>query len=141
MKTYEYIIQQVKKAHFSAWNDEELRRCMDMLHELSREELLAIYQSRWLQGDKHLKEAVFQLLFKERIGIRDEKIKAMNVDELIANLHDENGYGKYIVLEMKARYDSLTEDDKVKILDALAATTKVNQRWAEGERKRITETL
>ena len=84
-----------------------------------------------------LKEAIFNLLFKDRIEERDRKIKAMNVDELIANLHDENGYGKFIVLEMKERFDALDDNDKIKIIEILSATTKANQRWAEGKRKKM----
>ena len=61
----------------------------------------------------------------------------MNVDELIENLHDENGYGKFIVLEMKERFDSLDDTDKMKIIDNLSATTKANQRWAEGKKKKL----
>ncbi len=137
MKEFEYIIQQVKKSHYSAWNDEELRKCVDMLPKLSREELLIIYQSRWLKGDKVLKDSIFQLLFKERIEERDRKIKEMNVDELIDNLHDENGYGKFIVLEMKDRYDSLDDEDKTKIIDTMSKSTKANQKWAEGKRKHL----
>lgn len=81
--------------------------------------------------------ANYEYIIKERIEERDRKIKAMNVDELIENLHDENGYGKFIVLEMKERYDSLDDDDKVKVLDTLSATTKANQKWAEGKRKQM----
>ena len=84
-----------------------------------------------------LKDAIFHQLFKERIEERDRKIKAMSVDELIENLQDENGYGKFIVLEMKERYDSLEDEEKVKILDTLSATTKANQKWAEGKRKQM----
>lgn len=61
----------------------------------------------------------------------------MSVEELIENLKDENGYGKFIVLEMKERYDSLNHDDKLKILDTLAETTKANQKWVESKRKRL----
>ena len=61
----------------------------------------------------------------------------MSVDELIANLKDENGYGKFIVLEMKERFDTLDDNGKMKIIDCLSATTKANQRWAEGKRKKI----
>ena len=137
MTDYEYIIMQVKKFHFSGWNDEELRKCVDMLPKLTREQQFALYRSKWLEHEKTLKDAIFNLLFKERIGERDRKIKAMSVDELIDNLHDENGYGKYIVLEMKARYDSLEEDDKLKIIDTLSETTRANKNWAEGKRKKI----
>ena len=137
MTDYEYIYQQVKKAHYSGWNDKELRKCVDMLPMLSRDELLALYRCKWMGNEKTLKESIFNLLFKERIGERDRKIKAMSVDELIENLHDENGYGKFIVLEMKDRFDSLEDKDKIKILDTLSATTKANQRWAEGKKKKM----
>ena len=91
--------------------------------ELTREQQLSLYRSKWVAHEKALKDAIFNLLFKERIGERNRKIKAMNVDELIENLQDENGYGKFIVLEMN--------------IDCLSATTKANQRWAEGKRKKI----
>ena len=137
MNDFEYIYQQVKKAHYSKWNDEELRKCVDMLPRLSREEQLALYRSKWVEHEKALKEAIFNQLFKERIEERDRRIKAMSVDELIENLHDENGYGKFIVLEMKDRFDSLDDKDKMKIIATLSATTKANQRWAEGKKKKM----
>ena len=90
-----------------------------------------------VKNGKVLKDAIFHQLFKERIEERDRKIKAMSVDELIENLQDENGYGKSIVLEMKERYDSLEDEEKIKILDTLSATTKANQKWAEGKRKQM----
>ena len=137
MTDYEYIIIQVKKFHFSKWDDGELRKCVDMLPRLSRQELVSLYQSKWLDSKSTFRDAIFNLLFKERIEERDRRIKAMNVDELIKNLHDENGYGKFIVLEMKERYDSLDDEDKVKILDTLSETTKANQKWAESKRKKL----
>ena len=137
MKEYEYIIKQVKKSHFSGWDDKDLRKCVDMLPNLTRQELTSLYLSKWLTNEKALKEAVFQQLFKERIEEREQKIKAMNVDELIENLQDENGYGKFIVLEMKERYDALDDEEKIKVIDALSATTKGNQRWAEAKRKQM----
>ena len=137
MPDYEYILKQVKNAHYSGWDDEELRKCVEMIPGLTREQQLSIYRSKWIEHEKTLKDAIFNLLFKERIGERDRKIKAMSVDELIENLKDENGYGKFIVLEMKERFDALDDEDKMKIIDCLSATTKANQRWAEGKRKKI----
>ena len=137
MTDYEYILQQARKFHYTKWDDGELRKCVDMLETLTRQELVLLYNSRWINGEKILKETIFQLLFKERIEERDRKIKEMSVDELIENLHDENGYGKFIVLEMKERYDSLEDEDKMKILDTLTKTTKANMRWAESKRKQL----
>lgn len=137
MTDYEYILQQVKKFHYSGRNDEELRKCVDMLPGLTREQQLSLYRSKWIAHEKTLKDAIFHLLFNARIEERDKKIKAMNVDELIENLQDENGYGKFIVLEMKERYDSLEDADKVKILDTLSKTTKGNLKWAESKKKQL----
>ena len=137
MSDFEYIIQQVKKFHYSGWNDEELRKCVDMLPGLTREQLVSLFHSKWMEHEKTLKETIFNLLFKERIEERDRKIKAMSVDELVDNLHDENGYGKFIVIEMKERFDSLEDEDKMKIIETLSATTKANQRWAEGKKKKM----
>lgn len=137
MTDFEYIYQQMKKAHYKGWNDEELRKCVDMLPELSRQELFSLYRNKWIEQEKTLKEAIFNQLFKERIGERDRKIKAMNVDELIENLHDENGYGKFIVLEMKERFDTLDDEDKMKIIDTLSTSSKANQKWAEGKMKKM----
>ena len=137
MTDYEYIIIQVKKFHFSKWDDGELRKCVDKLPKLSRQELVMLYQSKWLDSKSIFREAIFNLLFKERIEERDRRIKAMNVDELIKNLHDENGYGKFVVLEMKERYDTLKDEDKVKIIDTLSETTKANQKWAESKMKKL----
>ena len=137
MTDFEYIFQQVKKFHFSEWETEKLRKCVDMLPNLSRQELISLYRSKWLDQEKILKDAIFHLLFDARIKERNKKIKAMNVDELIENLHDENGYGKFIVLEMKERFDSLDDGDKMKIINTLSATTKANKNWAEGKKKHI----
>lgn len=133
---------QCRKYHFQDWDDQELRKCLDMLPSIPREQLISLYRSKWVTSEvvkngKVLKDAIFHQLFKERIEERDRKIKAMSVDELIENLQDENGYGKFIVLEMKERYDSLEDEEKVKILDTLSATTKANQKWAEGKRKQM----
>ena len=137
MKDFEYILQQAKKAHNSGWNDVELRKCMDMLLGIPRQELVLLYSSRWLSNDKPLKDSIFHLLFDARIEERDKKIKAMNVDELIENLKDENGYGKFIVLEMKERFDTLEDADKMKILNSLLTTTKANISWAEAKLKKM----
>ena len=133
---------QCRKYHFQDWDDQELRKCLDMLPSIPREQLISLYRSKWVTSDvvkngKVLKDAIFHQLFKERIEERDRRIKAMSIDELIENLQDENGYGKFIVLEMKERYDSLEDEEKVKILDTLSATTKANQKWAEGKRKQM----
>ena len=137
MTDYEYIVKQVKKSHYSGWDATELRKCVDMLPKLTRKQQVDLFRSKWVEHEKTLKEAIFNLLFKDRIDERDRKIKAMNVDELIENLHDENGYGKFIVIELKERFESLDDNDKIKVVETLSATTKANQRWAESKKKQM----
>ena len=43
MTDYEYILQQCRKYHFTKWDDEELRKCVDKLAGLPRQELTALY--------------------------------------------------------------------------------------------------
>ncbi len=137
MTDYEYIVKQVKKSHYSGWDAIELRKCVDMLPKLTRKQQVDLFRSKWVEHEKTLKEAIFNLLFKDRIDERDRKIKAMNVDELIENLHDKNGYGKFIVIELKERFESLDDNDKIKVVETLSATTKANQRWAESKKKQM----
>ena len=68
MTDYEYIFQQVKKAHYSGWDDEELRKCVDMLPTLSREEQLALYRSKWIGTEKTLKDAILISYLKSGLG-------------------------------------------------------------------------
>ena len=63
MTDYEYIYQQMKKAHYSGWDDEELRKCVDMLPTLSRDEQFAMYRSKWIGTEKTLKDIIGILAF------------------------------------------------------------------------------
>ena len=56
MTDYEYILQQAKKFHFTGWNDVELRKCVDMLPNLSRQELINLTMNRWTKEAKVLRE-------------------------------------------------------------------------------------
>ena len=56
MSDFEYIYQQVMLAHYKGWNDTELRKCVDMLIGLTHEELFSLYTSKWLRGDKAMRE-------------------------------------------------------------------------------------
>ena len=52
MTDYEYIIKQIKFFHYKGWEDGELRKCVDMLPNLSRQELVSLYRSKWTLNDK-----------------------------------------------------------------------------------------
>ena len=75
MTDYEYIFRQMKKFHYTKWDDEELKKCVDMLSSLSREELFLLYRSRWSADAKALREAIACALAKkpkEKREVRNE---------------------------------------------------------------------
>ena len=91
MEEMNYILKQAKRFHYTNWDDSELKKCIDMLMDLSRQELVTLYTSRWLSHNKTLKEEVFKLLFSDRIGKLNDKIREMNTDKLIEELLDKKG--------------------------------------------------
>lgn len=106
MTDYEYILQQAKRAHYSGWDDEELRKCMDMLIGLTHEELFTLYASKWLRGDKMMREEVFKCMYADKIGKREERIKNLSTDELLEEFKDKkSGNVSLIRNEMKFRYN------------------------------------
>ena len=79
MTDFEYILKQARKFHYSKWTDEELRKCVDLLPNLSRQELTALTMSKWTREAKLLRESIFNILFKEQIGKREERIKKVEM--------------------------------------------------------------
>jgi hypothetical protein len=89
MTDYEYIIKQAKLFHYKGWEAGELRKCVDMLPSLSRQEVLSLYRSRWIADDAKIKEAVFNVLFEGKAGKREERIKNLDTDALIEEFQDK----------------------------------------------------
>ena len=105
MSDFEYILNQAKKSHFNGWDDKELRKCVDMLPSLSREELFMLYRSKWIDDGKTIKETIFNLLFADRLGKREERIKGLETPELIEEFKDKHsGNVSLIRSEMQERY-------------------------------------
>jgi len=130
MTDYEYILQQVKLFHYKGWESGELRKCVDMLEDLTRQELTALYYSRWVKEDKTFRESVFNTLFKNQVGKREERIKNMPTDELIAAFREkEKGNVSLIRKEMRDRYKA--GRDKPLITMALNSASKSDQSWVK----------
>ena len=62
MTDYEYIITQLKKCHFSGWDDKVMRDCIDRLPNLSRQELTALYLGKGVSKEYSSKR------FRKRYG-------------------------------------------------------------------------
>ena len=140
MTDFAYILQQVKKAHYSSnWNDEELRKCVDMLIGLTHEQLFTLYTSKWLNGDKVMRDEVFRCLYADKIGKREERIKNLSTDELIEEFKDKkSGNVSLIRNEMKFRYKENLGDDRLKITMAFKESSVGDQTWVEfQERKEL----
>ena len=138
MTDYEYIIKQARKFHYSKWTDEELRKCLDMLVGLDRQELVSLYMSRWIAEEKILKEEIFKILYAEKLGKREERIKEMDLKELIEEFQDKkSGNISLVRNELKHRYKEGLDEDKMIIGKAFKESrSKGDQQWIELQLRR-----
>lgn len=136
MTDYEYIFRQAKKFYYTKWDEEELRKCVDMLPSLEHEELLKLFNCRWTK--KVLKEAVFNILYMDRLGEREERFKDMSTNELINDFNDRgSGNISLIRQELRHRYKEDLGDDRIKIASAFRNGTKGDQQWIEIQMRRV----
>ena len=138
MTDYEYIIKQARKFHYSKWTDEELRKCIDMLVGLDRQELVSLYMSRWIAEEKILKEEIFKILYAEKLGKREERIKEMDLKELIEEFQDKkSGNISLVRNELKHRYKEGHDEEKMIIGNAFKESrSKGDQQWIELQLRR-----
>ena len=138
MSDYEYILKQARKFHYSKWTDEELRKCVDMLPNLSREELTALTMNKCTREAKILRESIFNILFKEQIGKREERIKELDIDALIEEFKDKkSGNVALIRKEMQNRY--LEDKDCDMIAEAFNASSERDKQWVKSHEKKRKE--
>ena len=137
MTDLEYILQNAKLFHYKGWEAGELRKCIDLLPNLTREELLTLYSNRWLDGTKSLTDEIFKILYMDRLGEREERIKEMSTNELI-NMFEERSSGNIALIrqELRHRYKEDFGDDRIKIAAAFRRATKGDQMWIELQMRR-----
>lgn len=136
MTDFEYIVKQAKKFYFTKWDDEELRKCVDMLPTLEYEELTALYHCKWVK--KVLKENIFKVLYMDRIGEREDRIKEMSTVELINKFEErESGNVSLIREELRHRYREDMGDDRMMIAATFRNATKGDQEWLELQLRRV----
>lgn len=137
MTDYEYILAQCRKYHFTKWDDEELRKCVDMLIGLTHEQLFSLYTSKWLKGSKTMREEVFKCMYMDKIGMREERIKNLSTDELLEEFKDkQSGNVSLIRNEMKYRYKENIGDDRIKITMAFKESSVGDQSWIEHQERK-----
>lgn len=138
MTDYEYIIKQARMFHYTKWSDEELRKCVDMLIGLERQELVSLYMSKWVSGEKILKEEIFKILYADKLGKREERIKEMELNDLIEEFQDKkSGNISLIRNELKHRYKEGLDEEKMMIGKAFKESrSKGDQQWIELQLRR-----
>ena len=135
MTDYEYIITQLKKCHFSGWDDKVMRDCIDRLPNLSRQELTALYLGKWVKEYAVFKEAIFNIMFADKIGLREERIRNLDTEALIAEFKDKKGGNVSLCREeLKARYEAGRDVDL--IAEAFNASNKKDQQWIIKQEKK-----
>ena len=138
MTDYEYILQQAKKFHFIGWNDEELRKCVDMLPNLTRQELITLTLNKWTKEAKVLRECIFNILYKDKIGKREERIKNLETNALIAEFKDsKSGNVALCRVELKERYKA--GRDREEIAELFTHSNKSDKAWLEKQQKKEKE--
>ena len=135
MTDLEYIVKQAKKFYYVQWDEAELRKCVNMLPTLEHDELVRLFNCKWIK--KVLKEAIFNILYMDRIGEREERFKEMSTSELINEFEDRsNGNVSLIRLELRHRYKEGYDDDRIRIATAFRNGTKGDQQWIEMQMRR-----
>ena len=134
MTDYEYIIKELKKSHFTGWDDKMMRECIDKLPNLSRQELTALTMSKWVKDYATFKEAIFNTLFADKIGLREQRIKEQDTQALVEEFKDKkSGNVSLIRSEMQNRYKQ-GRDCEI-IAEAFNASNEKDQAWVKKQEK------
>lgn len=137
MEELNYIIKQAKRFHYTNWDESELKKCIGMLQDLNRSELMSLYTSRWISYNKTLKEEVFKLLFSDKIGKLNDKIKEMDTEKLIEELlNKKGGMVSLARQELRRRYIENDQEDKTKIALAFAQSSVRDNNWLESQMRK-----
>jgi lysine/ornithine N-monooxygenase len=109
-----------------------------MLVGLDRQELVSLYMSKWIAEEKMLKEEIFKILYADKLGKREERIKEMDLKELIEEFQDKkSGNISLVRNELKHRYKEGLDEDKMIIGKAFKESrSKGDQQWIELQLRR-----
>ncbi len=134
MTDYEYIIKQLRKCHFTGWDDKVMRECIDKLPNLSRQELTALSMSKWTKDYHAFRESIFNVLFADKIGLREKRIRELDTVALVEEFKDKkSGNVSLIRSEMQNRYKEGRDCDI--IAEAFNASNDKDQQWVKSYSK------
>lgn len=137
MTNYEYILNECKKAHYQRWTPTAVEACIEKLKGLTREELVRVFTSRWMDEKDELRQVIFERLFHEDLERRDALINNATIENLGAMLIERNGnYVKLARVELKKRYQVVDKKTQMTIIGFfLKAQSKMDKKWGEVREK------
>ncbi len=137
MEELNYILKQAKRFYYTNWDDSELKKCIDMLTDLPRQELITLYTNRWISHNKTLKKEIIKSLFPDRIGKLNDRIKEMDTEKLIEELlNKKSGMVSLARQELRRRYIENIEEDRTKIALAFAQSSSRDNNWLESQMRK-----
>ena len=84
-----------------------------------------------------MKEEIFKILYMDRLGEREERIKNLSTNQLINEFEDRtSGNVSLIRQELRYRYKENLGDDRIKIAALFGRSTKGDQQWLELQMRR-----
>lgn len=129
MTDIEIIFQKCKTAYYQGWKDEELAECKELLPNLSLEHLRMLNKSRWMNKKSPLYPTLFSLLYKDQLEEVVRKLNEMATEELLTELKETRSSLKkdQIAQVLSLRYDTMSEDERQKVLPILAKRGLINK--------------
>ena len=84
-----------------------------------------------------MKDEIFKILYMDRLGEREERIKNLSTNQLINEFEDRtSGNVSLIRQELRYRYKENFGDDRIKIAALFGRSTKGDQQWLELQMRR-----
>ena len=131
MTDLEFIIKACKKAHFTGWEQDVLEECKERLDSLNREQLRSLLTFRYLEGKDPLRVAVFEKMFAEQLGQREQRIREAPTKELADEFIKEKRGGNIALIRQVLQERYLEGQDREEIERAFANGSKKDQQWIQ----------
>ena len=108
MDKIKYILKQVRKYHYEPWDSDELEKCIDMLRDMSRNDLLLLDSNKWVSADSMLKAELLKILYPDQISESDAS------DIFIRNMEEVTGFPpKTITFFIKSLYKNANDSNNI----------------------------
>ena len=108
MDKIKYILKQVRKYHYKPWDSDELEKCIDMLGDMSRNDLLLLDSNKWVSADSMLKAELLKILYPDQISESDAS------DIFIRNMEEVTGFPpKTITFFIKSLYKNANDSNNI----------------------------